>query len=406
MTKLRRQFDGNDLLYRFLLAVVLLSYSFPIYIAITQSLPYTNHRTIWLLNLLAIVVLALTLKPVWNWVQPRLYHVVYDINIPQIEIIGQMSDSLTAASSDPSMLGTIAETIGRTVKLPYVQLETTGGAIAAFGAPVKGCVHTRIAINYREVAVGWLAIGSRLPNEQLTTSEHLLLNRLARLVGITLHAAQTGEMLQASREQLVTAREEERRRIRRDLHDDLGPTLASLRLQLSAVRRTVRDNPDEAERLIDELRDDVRAATGEIRRLVYDLWPPMLDEFGLIGALRHLDLASDSLTRTVEAPNVLPPLPAAVEVAIYRIAAEALHNIVRYANATHCTINLAMNEATLTLTVTDNGCGLPPTYLAGVGHRSMQERAMELGGTVSILSASTGGTCVRATFPLKERYDD
>ncbi|NCC36372.1 MAG: sensor histidine kinase, partial [Chloroflexia bacterium] len=226
---------------------------------------------------------------------------------------------------------------------------------------------------------------------------------LARQVGITLHAAQLSDALQASRAQLVLAREEECRRIRRDLHDSLGPTLASLRLQLSALRHRVRHDPD-AEHLIDELRADVRAATADIRRLVYNLRPPMLDEFGLVGALGHVAQTSDGLTRTLDVPETLPTLPAALEVAIYRIAAEALHNIVQHAHATHCTVKLAINEMSVTLTVIDNGCGLPATYLAGVGHHSMQERAAELSGHVAILPASSGGTCVRASFPLKVEH--
>ena len=181
--------------------------------------------------------------------------------------------------------------------------------------------------------------------------------------------------------------------------------MAALRLQLSALRHTVRQNPDDAERLIDELRHDVRAATAEIRRLVYDLRPPMLDEFGLVSALRDFELTSDRLTRSVAAPEPLPLLPAALEVALYRIAAEALHNIVRHAQASHCAICLAVDAATVTLTVTDNGCGLPATYLAGVGHASMHERAAELGGSVSLFSAPTGGTVVAAIFPFKGTSD-
>jgi signal transduction histidine kinase len=170
---------------------------------------------------------------------------------------------------------------------------------------------------------------------------------------------------------------------------------------LSALRHTVRQEPAAVEPLIDELRDHVRAATAEIRRLVYDLRPPMLDEFGLVGALGNLPVPGDGLAYRVDVPKPLPLLPAAVEVALYRIAAEALHNVARHARATHCTISLAFDNAALTLAVTDNGCGLPAHYHAGVGHHAMVERAAELGGTVTILPAPAGGTCVTATFPLK-----
>jgi two-component system NarL family sensor kinase len=312
-----------------------------------------------------------------------------------------MSDSLASTSPEPSMLSTIAETIARTVKLPYVQLETTSGTTVAFGTPIKGSVSTRIEINYREASVGWLEVTSRLPKEPLTTSEYLLLNSLARQVGITLHAAQMSEALQASREQLVTTREEERRRIRRDLHDGLGPTLASLGLQLSALRRIVRDNPDQAEHLIDELRDDVRAATAEIRRLVYDLRPPMLDELGLIAAIKNFKLAGSTTHLEAIAPEPMPRLSAAVEVAIYRIASEAIHNVVKHAQATTCVVEVQVETGYLTLSVTDDGRHSYAGDIAGIGLQSMRERAAELGGTFSIQPAKAGGTRLVVHLPLE-----
>ena len=226
-----------------------------------------------------------------------------------------------------------------------------------------------------------------------------MLRDLARQVGITLHAAELTEALQTSRAQFVTAREEERQRIRRDLHDGLEPTLASLRLQLAALRRSVGHDAAAAEALLGGLQGDLRSATAEVRRLVYDLRPPLLDEFGLVGALRRLELG-DGLTRTVEAPEPLPPLPAALKVALYRIAAETLYNVARHARATHCTVRLTVDAARVTLTVADNGRGLPRGYLAGVGHRSVDERAAELGGSVSVSARPAGGTRVVAVFPL------
>ena len=403
---MRRQFDGSAILYWLLIGLVLFSYMAPIYIAVTQFLPFHDNASPWLLSLVALVLLVVTFNPVWYWVQPRVHHVVYAADDPTMNVLGQMSDVLVIGATDSSMPVIIAETIAQIVNLPYVQIEMLNGLAASVGKPLKAGVRTRIELIYRDTSVGWLEVMSRLPNEPLTVSEYRLLHSLARQVSITLHAAQLSDALQTSREQLVLAREEERRRIRRDLHDGLGPTLAALRLQLGAVRHAVRLNPAAAESLLDELRIDVRNATAEIRRLVYDLRPPMLDEFGLVGALRNLQPMNTNLIRTVDTPEPMPPLPAAVEVALYRIAAEALHNIVRHAEADCCTIQLDLSETTITLFVSDNGCGLPPTYLAGIGHRSMHERAAELGGSLDVLPVSTGGTCVRAMFPLQETHDE
>jgi signal transduction histidine kinase len=203
-----------------------------------------------------------------------------------LEIIGQMSDSLASTSPEESMLSTTAETIARTVKLPYMQLETAGGTSATYGAPVNGSELTRIEITYRQESVGWLEVTSRLPKEGLSSSEYSLLNSLARQVGITLHAARLSEALQASREQLVTTREEERRRIRRDLHDGLGPTLASLRMQLSALRRIVHNDPD------------LQARYQEIRQRGYDGFAQLIEAFAGAGVLTRPESPQEQLALT------------------------------------------------------------------------------------------------------------
>jgi len=154
MAKLRHQFDGNTLLYRTLLLLVVCSYCIPVYMGITLLLPVTSTITMWVLNILAVVVLAATLKPVWNWVQPRVHHLVYVMDDSQLEMIGQMSDTLAAASPEASMLSTIAETIAHTVKLPYVQLETATGTTATYGTPLNGSELTHIEIMYRAEVVG------------------------------------------------------------------------------------------------------------------------------------------------------------------------------------------------------------------------------------------------------------
>ena len=401
MVKMRRRFDGNALLYYLLMVLILCSYTVPVYMGITLLIPVTSNVTTWILNILAVLVLVATLKPVWNWAQPRVHHLVYALDDPQLEIIGQMSDSLASTSPEESMLSTIAETIARTVKLPYVQLETADGTTATYGTLRNGSDLTHIEITYREEVVGWLDATSRLPKVPLSSSEYALLNSLARQVGITLHAAQMSEALQASREQLVTTREEERRRIRRDLHDGLGPTLASLRMQLGALRRIVRNDPAAAEQLIDELRHDVSAATADIRRLVYELRPPMLDDLGLIAAIKNFKLADAPLQLDVIAPEPMPRLPAAVEVAVYRIAGEAIHNVVKHAQATTCVVEIQVETGQLILSVTDDGHFLPDGHTAGVGLHSMYERAAELGGTFSIQPATAGGTHIVVHLPLE-----
>ena len=183
-----------------------------------------------------------------------------------------------------------------------------------------------------------------------------------------------------SREHLVTAREEERRRIRRDLHDGLGPVLAALAMQADHARELTRRDPRKTEELLADITAQAQAAVADIRRLVYDLRPPSLDELGLVAALRaHAANLQSRVEVVIDAPAALPPLSAAVEVAAFRIAQEALTNVVRHAQARRCELRLVLDDD-LRLEISDDGIGLPAVPRAGVGLTSMRERAEEVGG--------------------------
>jgi signal transduction histidine kinase len=228
----------------------------------------------------------------------------------------------------------------------------------------------------------------------------MLLRDVARQLGIALRAAQLSADVQSARERLVLAREEERRRIRNDLHDGLAPTLSSLQLRLGAVRRLIRQDPAQAETLAGELGDDLRIATGTIRQLVYELRPPMLDELQLVGALRSMRFTGSDVHFEVQAPEPMPALPAAVEAAVYRIASEAMHNVVKHAGAANCLVRIEASNGRLALTVSDDGTGTPGELGAGIGIRSMRDRAEELGGTLSVERGAEGGTRVTALIPI------
>jgi signal transduction histidine kinase len=239
------------------------------------------------------------------------------------------------------------------------------------------------------------------------------------------HAVRLTTDLQRSRERLVATREEERRRLRRDLHDGLGPTLASLALRLDAARKLVRRKPEDAEALLSRLKDQTQDTVGDVRRLVYGLRPPALDDLGLLAAVRQQaeghgfvvhgfvvhgfpgDEATGAvdgrgLAFSLEAPEDLLPLPAAVEVAAYRIVQEALTNVARHARARTCRVRFSVDPAggVLELEVTDDGVGMAEGRRAGVGLSSMRERAEELGGTLAVEPGPEGGTRVLARLPM------
>jgi signal transduction histidine kinase len=197
--------------------------------------------------------------------------------------------------------------------------------------------------------------------------------------------------------------------LRRDLHDELAPTLAALGLSAATVGELISTDPKEAATANQKLRAAIRATVGDIRRLVYDLRPPALDELGLVKAVRErasrYGVGNEGFRARVEAPDELPPLPAAVEVAAYRIVQEALMNVSRHARASSCTVRLACTESpsrALTVEVTDDGAGPPDTPEGGVGLHSMRERAAELGGECEIARSWPSGTRVFARLPLRE----
>ncbi len=358
----------------------------------------------WWLDLIALLIIAPTLLPIHNWLRVSVNQLVYDWHEDSYGVLSELGQHLDPEPDQPlhAIVPTIAASIAATLQLPYVEIETDLGANpqAIYGEAPPRAERLTIPLTYQGRRIGALHAAARRPNESLSMSDQRVLRDLARQVGITLYAARLSDALQASRVQLVTAREEERRRIRNDLHDELAPTLSSLQLQLGAMRSLIRRDPDQAEALATDLRDDLRQATAEIRRLVYDLRPPMLDELGLVGAIRHFRFPDVEVSLEVTATEPLPPLSAAVEVAAYRIASEALHNVVKHAQATICRVSIDVQNGYLSLSVTDNGKGRPAEFTGGVGVRSMTERAAELGGTLSVQPGERGGTCVLARLPM------
>jgi signal transduction histidine kinase len=262
----------------------------------------------------------------------------------------------------------------------------------------------RLPLAFGPEQVGELAVAARRPGEQLSAADRRLLADFARQAGMAAHAVRLTTDLQAARERLVTAREEERRRLRRDLHDGLGPHLASQALTLDAARDLLHKDPAAADSLLAELRGQTQQAVADIRRVVNDLRPPALDDRGLVEALREhaARYAGTGLQVCIAAPGQLPPLPAAVDLAAYRIAAEAVTNTARHAAARRCTISLTADAGPglVTLEVRDDGCGLPASYLPGLGLASMKARASELGGRCRIEGQPGAGTLVVAELPF------
>ncbi len=324
--------------------------------------------------------------------------------------LSRLAARLEDSIAPQTALRTIVDTVAGSLRAPFVAIDLLGPAgrdrAAVHGEP-RGRGTLEVPLVFQGEAVGELVVESRGPDAPFNSADRRLLDDLARHAGPVVHAIRLTTELQRSRERLVTAQEEERRRIRRDLHDGLGPVLANAVFQVDAARDAIDSAPRSADQQLDELRSTLQSAVADIRGLVYALRPAALDELGLVPALdeeiARFNSHGSGPHISLRATGPLPSLPAAVEVAAYRIALEAMTNAVRHSGAGACFVTLNVNGG-LELDVTDDGDG--PTagrYAAGVGISSMKERASELGGVLRVEQLPGGGTSVHAMLPLDLR---
>ncbi|MFL5803633.1 MAG: GAF domain-containing sensor histidine kinase, partial [Roseiflexaceae bacterium] len=375
-----------------------------------------------LIGVLATGLVALIFHSLRDRVQRGVNRLMYGERDDPYAVVTRLGQRLEATLAPDAVLPTIVETVAQALKLPYLAIALYQGdtllVTAAYPGQVTGSVPTDFAskstpavvtlpLTYQGEPVGQLFVAPRAAGEDFSAADRRLLAALARQAGIAVQTVRLARDLQRSRERLVTAREEERRRLRRDLHDGLGPALAGFTLKVAAIRNLLPRGQPVADTLLAELGAELEAAVGDIRRVAYDLRPPALDELGLVGALRARAAEHSAgpemtgLQVHVDAPNELPALPAAVEVAAYRIFQEALANVVRHAQARTCMVRLAVDDI-LRLEVCDDGIGLPAEHHPGVGQLSMRERASELGGICVVEPIASGGTCVRAGLPFAQ----
>lgn len=406
-----RLFDIDVVINRTLmfatLSVLVVGGYVAIVLAIDALLGETTHLGP---GLVATALVALGLAPVRGWVQRGVDRMLYGARHEPYRVMTQLGRRLEedrVEGAAESELDVVVQTVARALKLPYAAIVDVGGEqLASTGTAVA--VVRDYALSYQGLAVGRLVVSPRTGTERFGRDEERLLTDLARQVGAAVHAVRLSAALQASRQRLVTAKEEERLRLRRDLHDGLGPKLAALGLKLDAAGMMILDRPTEALHVLDTVKGDIRETIDDVRRLVYGLRPPALDELGLVGAVREgvqrfgVGVAPQIV---VDAPDRLPALPAAVEVAAYWIVNEAVTNAVRHAAARRCEVRLALDGALL-VSVCDDGGGMPAQWRAGVGTTSMAERAAELGGALQIGPRRPGpGTEVIARIPVPRRTE-
>jgi signal transduction histidine kinase len=344
-----RLFDINILINRAMVYGALTFSTMAIYVFIVAILGgffQSSGNTI--LAFLATGIIALVFQPLRERLQRAVNRLIYGERDDPYVVLSRLGQRLEATLAPDAVLPTIVETIAQTLKLPYVAIalkQSDEFKIVAAYPPAPVSANEERAIKGNETqgealplvhqgeTIGRLIFAPRAPGESFTPTEKRLLENITYQAGIAAHAVRLTADLQHSRERLVTTREEERRRLRRDLHNGLHISI---------------DAPSEG----------------------------------------------------------LPPLSAAVEVAAYRIALEAITNVVRHAHAKECLVHVSIaNDNTLQLEIRDDGVGLPRERNAGVGLNSMRERAEELGGTCVVESLHGGGTRVVARMPISLKVE-
>ncbi len=363
-----------------------------------------------LVSILAAGLVAMLFQPLRARLQRAVNRLMYGERDDPYAVLSRLGERLEATLAPKAVLPTVVETVVQALKVPHAEVllqredgfETAAQHGTPSGEPLV------LPLVYQNETFGRLVISPRAQDEPFTPADRRLLEDLARQAGVAAYAVRLTSDLQRSRERLVTAREEERLRLRRDFHDGIGPQLAALTLKIETARNRLSHDPA-ARNLLSDLADRARVAVSDVRRSVHALRPPALDELGLIPALRETaaQYSQNGLRVLVRAPDGLPPLPAAVEVAAYRIVQEALTNVVRHAGARECTVRFHLDSEAglLRLEVEDDGRGMGEVDGSGIGMSSMRERAEELGGTCIFEPMATGGTCVRAELPGVRKED-
>ncbi|MFI6704963.1 GAF domain-containing sensor histidine kinase [Nonomuraea sp. NPDC050478] len=353
-------------------------------------------------SVLAAGLVALAFAPLRERLQSWVNLLTYGERNDPYAALTRLGRRLESTADPGTVLPGIARSIAEALRLPYVAVETSQGARHEHGEPARAADPVRLPLTHNGERVGGLVLSPRPGDSGFGPRDLRVLQDLARQVAVAVHAVRLSADLRRSRERLVMGREEERRRLRRDLHDGLGPTLAALTMRAEAAHDLVTD--ERARRLLAEIVDDAETALADVRTLVDGLRPPALDSLGLAGALRaHAIRQPAGLRVDVQAPHDLPALPAATEAAAYRIATEALANTRRHAGATRSWLRVEIADGTLRLEISDDGRGIGPEDRdeSGVGLASMRERATELGGSCTIEERPGGGTRVRVELPAE-----
>jgi signal transduction histidine kinase len=388
-----RLYEVDALVNRALLYVLLTTAVAGVYVLVVAGVgAMLDERGAGWLPWVATAVVAVAFQPLREAIQGAVNRLTYGAWDEPQAVVRSLHSRLAAAASPDRALPDVVAELARALRLDHLSVATEDGTRLAAAGGSPGPDARTLPLVHAGATVGELTVsgGRRRRRDDEVRAE------LAAALAPAVQAARLRSDLIRSRERLVIAREEERKRLRRDLHDGLGPALAGLSLKLDMARNLLGDDP-----LLREMRADVQDTVADVRRIVDGLRPVALDELGLAESLRRLvDRAPSGGPQVRLVAEEADSPAAAVELAAYRIVQEALTNVLRHSGAAECEVSVRGDAGHLVVRVTDDGRG--PTAVdgrTGSGLETMRERAEELGGSMELLDRPGGGTVVRAVLP-------
>ncbi len=402
-----RLWDIDALVSRTLIGAAVLAALALVYIAVVgwAGAVLADSRTAAFAGAVAV---ALVFTPVRQRAERAVRRLLFGARADPYQLLTRVNHRLQQAASPAAALAVLAAEAAEGLRLPGVAVEVDGAdgqvVSAVAGSPWSGEA-VRLPLVWFGATIGHLSATPRRGTDRLDLADDAVLRELVRQASGIAYGVRLAADLQHARERIVTAREEERRRLRRDLHDGVGPQLAGVVMSLDAASVALdRGNAAKAAGLLHGAREHARAAVEDIRRVVRGLRPPILDDLGLAEALRSTGPAAGDggPLISVETDGTLPQLPAAVEVAAFHVVQESLTNAVRHAEAGTVRVRLAGAAGALRAEVEDDGAGIAATATPGVGFASMRERVEELGGTLTVAERPGGGTRITALLPLPD----
>jgi len=351
-----------------------------------------------------IAALCVTIALLNRVLERRLFGARADSDV----MIAALSPRTTPVVTDESGLVATLDVLMHALRLAFAHLDLTMPGMTPLSVS-RGASRQPdrvVPLYVGEVHVGQLGLAVRPGLEPLGRADERLLDALGHVLASSAYNLGLQQALRKALAQAVTAREEERRRIRREIHDGIGPLLAAAMLRTETTMDLPPGCPSQAESL-QKLHDLQKTALTDVRSLVEGLRPPALDHGGLLSALQqHVELSAgmampNSPAVSFEVAGDLSVLPAAVEVAAYRIGQEAISNATKHSGAQRISVRMTRRDNGLTVEIDDDGTGVPAhTNPWGVGLASMTERATELGGWCANRQSPTGGTRVKAWLPI------